>query len=107
MKLNWEQIQDAKERLPDEAKGKTERWLLDILANGLEDNLGGNLIRDSLAGAIRGEKDKNASTDMAKERWTKLLSDEFFRAGVLELAWIQLEGSFPEDSPTEGPDDWI
>lgn len=106
VKLNWGQIQEIKDRLPDEAKEKTERWLLDILANGLEENLGSNLIGDSLADAVRGGKDKDASTDVAKERWINLLRDELFRAGVLELAWIQLEGSFPEDSPAEEPDDW-
>lgn len=105
MKLNWQQIQEAKEQLPDEAKEKTKSWLLDNLANGFEDNLGGNLFGDSLADSIRGEND--ASTDLAKERWMNLLHDEDFRAGVLELAWIQLEGSFPEDSHTEEPDDWI
>lgn len=107
MKLNWGQIQEAKDRLPEEVKKKTERWLLDILANGLEDNLGGNLIGDSLADAIGGGKDKDASTEVAKGRWINLLHDELFRAGVLELAWIQLEGSLPEDSPAEEQDDWI
>lgn len=107
VKLNWGQIQQTKDRLPEEAKEKTERWLLDILANSLEDNLGGNLIGDSLADAVRGRKDEDASTDIAKEHWMNLLRDELFRAGVLELAWIQLEGSFPEDGPAEEPDDWI
>jgi hypothetical protein len=105
LNLNWQQIQEVKERLPDETKEKTKSWLLDILADGLEDNLGGNIIGDSLADSIRGEND--ASADLAKERWMNLLHDERFRAGVLELAWIQLEGSFPEDSNAEEPDDWI
>lgn len=107
LKLNWQQIQEAKERVPDEAEEKAKNWLLDILADGLEDNLGGNLIGDSLADSIRGENDLDASTELAKARWTNLLYDERFRAGVLELAWIQLEGSFPEDSHAEEPDDWI
>ena len=107
MKLDWQQIQEAKDRLPDEAKEKTKNWLLEILADGLEENLGGNLIGDSLADSVRGEHDKAASKDLAKERWMNLLHDERFRAGVLELAWIQLEGSFPADNHAEEPDDWI
>jgi hypothetical protein len=107
LKLNWQEIQGAKERLPDEVKEKSKSWLLDILADGLEDNLGGNLIGDNLANSIRGEKDQDTSGELAKERWTTLLHDENFRAGVLELAWIQLEGSFPEDRSAEEPDDWI
>lgn len=105
--LSWHQIGKAGERLPDEVKERVEDWLLNNLADGLDENLGGNLLGDALAGAIRGEDRAGSSVEIAKERWSALLYDKKFRAGVLELAWIQLEGSFPEDSPVEEPDDWI
>jgi hypothetical protein len=105
--LNWRQIEEAKKWLPDEAKKKTERTVLDILGDNVEETIGGNIIGDSVADAVRGRSEDENTPDSEKERWLALMQNEMFRVGIFELAWIQLEGSFPEDSSTEKPDDWL
>jgi hypothetical protein len=108
-KLDWEAIQAAKERLPEEGKKKAKRKLIDRFADEVKGAIGGNVIGDSFADAVRGEESAEADPDEAeREKWRTRLIDNHFRAKVLELAWIQLEGSFPdEDDQVEEPDDWL
>jgi hypothetical protein len=42
-----------------------------------------------------------------RRRWSVLLQDQAFKRQVLELAWIQLEGSFPDDDSADRLDDWV
>jgi hypothetical protein len=108
-KLDWDAIQAAKERLPDEAKKKAKRTLIDRFADEVKGAIGGNVIGDSFADAVRGEESAEPDPDQAeREKWRTRLIDNHFRARVLELAWIQLEGSFPDDDDiVEEPDDWM
>ncbi len=105
-RLDWQQLQEAKERLPDDLKESAQQRLLDILANGMDDAIGGNVIGDNLADAVRNRDREDESSNNEKKRWVTYLQDEQFCAKLLELAWIQLEGSSPE-MPEEEPDDWL
>lgn len=103
-------LRAARAALPEEAKRRLGGWLRDRLADGVEDLVGGNLIGDSLGEATRGtDKSDPGDEDPAreKERWTALLHNPVFRELVLELAWTNLRGSFPEMEQNEEPDDWI
>lgn len=74
---------------------------------GLEDVLGHNVIGESLADALRGGEREE---DDGGVLWRGHLQDQAFREKVLELAWINLRGSFPEEDRAEGaaePDDWV
>lgn len=107
-RLSWDEIQEAKDALPQEGKEQLEEHVKDRLADGLEDVLGDNVIGESLADAVRGG-DRGEDDDAAL--WHQRLRDEAFREKVLELAWINLRGSFPEEDSTDDPldraDDWV
>ncbi|HUS94846.1 MAG TPA: hypothetical protein VMZ24_06710 [Patescibacteria group bacterium] len=106
-KLDLQEIRSTKENLPEEGKEELEDAIVKRLANEVEDFIGGNVIGDSLADAVRGGGGKTADSDAQQTRWVTLLKGEIFRGKVLELAWIQLEGSFPENDIPSEPDDWI
>ena len=57
-----------------------------------------------MADAVRGKDEELISE---RDRWLILLREPEFRARVIELAWIQLEGSLPEDEAADQLDDWI
>jgi hypothetical protein len=105
-RLDWQAIQAAKERLPDEGQKKLRRKLVDRFADEVEEAVGGNLIGDNLADAVRGRDSSADPEESEREKWRTYLENENFRARVLELAWIQLEGSFPDEQPVE-LDDWM
>jgi hypothetical protein len=103
-RLEWRQIRELRDRLPSEARDKLKSELQDRLADGLEEALGANQISQSLADALRGGKGgREADREI---EWPLLITDQAFRDKVLELAWIQLEGSFPADGRAGEPDDW-
>jgi hypothetical protein len=108
-RLDLDEIRAAGRRLPDDAKKRVGVELRNHLAEGVEDVLGENSIVDGLSAAIRGDVDDRGGdhTDtVERQAWLALLQDDGFRAKVLELAWINLEGSLPEGRSAE-PDDWI
>lgn len=105
-RLSWKEIQEAKERLPEEGKERLQDHVKDRLADGLEDVLGDNVIGESLAEAVRGGDEEEEEETL----WRARLRDEAFHEKVLELAWINLRGSFPEEDEggeAEEPDDWV
>jgi hypothetical protein len=93
----------------DEAKRAAKRSLRDRLRARLGDSVeslaGGNPLGDSLAESVRGKEP--ASTETEAARWQPYLHDEAFRTIALELAWIQLRGSFPEHGPVKDEGDWV
>ena len=105
-RLDWRELRNAKEQLPEQGKDKLEDTLVNRLADDVEDFIGGNVIGDNLADAVRGATREKRDSDDQKSRWVTLLGSEIFRMKVLELAWIQLEGSFPESNSRAEPDDW-
>ena len=105
-KLDLDAIRKSANDLPDLAKDRASNEVTDRLANEIEDFLGDHIISESLADAIRGSEAHADSEESERQRWLALLHDDHFRLVVLELAWIQLEGSFPEEESPDEPDDW-
>lgn len=105
--LDWRTLRELGQSLPDRAKD----WLLDDLnrraADEVEEFAGDNLISDSLADAIRGQETEMSPQAARRRKWIDYLHDPQFRVKVLELAWIQLEGSWPDEQAPEEPDDWV
>lgn len=104
-RLDWQEIRQTAEQLPQEAEQSLRDRLKNKLADTVEDALGGNPIGDELANKVRGRNPDQDPRDAEKQHWQTLLQDNTFRAKLLELAYIQLAGSFPEE--TNQPDDWI
>ena len=103
-RMEWRQLQELRERLPDDVRSKLESELQDRLADGLEEAIGDNLIVDNLANVIRGQE--GGGDEDQRTQWSLLIEDHTFRDKVLAIAWIQLEGSFPDAGRAEEPNDW-
>ena len=105
-RLNWEEIRDVGKQLPEQGKRRLSEHLRDRFADNVEDFLGDSVIGSSLAEAARGGgSDVNA--DPERQQWRARLQDAAFRAYVLELAWINLRGSFPPEEDGTDFDDWV
>lgn len=63
------------------------------------------MIGDALSGRVR-EPDPTAPP-MAQQPWPNRLQEGPFRAKILELAWIQLRGSFPDSEQSNELTDWV
>ena len=105
--MNWEEAKTAVEREWQQGKEKSY-WEVrkrsgDIFAN----YFGGHIFGETAADSIRGRDSTGDPQEDEKLRWQSRLHDPAFRAVALELAWIDLEGSFPEESFNEEPDDWV
>lgn len=105
-RMNWTEAKAALQRELDEGKSKARRGLKDRLAGMVEDGLGGNIFGNTLADNIRGVDSDVDPREQEKTLWQQRLHNDGFRAVALELAWINLEGTFP-DEPTAVPDDWV
>lgn len=105
--LDRAQLVKLKEHLPDLGRNTMNEYLRNRIADELEGFIGGNIIGDNLADALRGRLDDQADGPGVKKFWKSLLRDESFQLQVKTLAWVQLRGSFPEVDSTIEPDDWI
>ncbi|MBP8000021.1 MAG: hypothetical protein KA314_09975 [Chloroflexi bacterium] len=103
----WKSILNVGKTLPEKGKAEAKRQLWERLGDALDDVAGGNVIGDSWVDAVRGRTSPADPYSAEKQTWQTHLQDPTFRAQILELAWLNLSGSFPEDpTPTE-PDDWV
>ncbi len=105
-RMNWTEAKAALQREVDEGEDKARRSLKDRLADMVEDGIGGNIFGNTLADNIRGVDSNADPREQEKSRWQQRLHNNAFRAIALELAWINLEGTFPEE-PSAEPDDWL
>jgi hypothetical protein len=103
-KLDIEVLRKFKEELPEVGTERAWSTLKEHAAKSVEDNIGGNAIGDSLADAVRGYDNEE---DSDSRQWQLLLQENVFKSTVIELAWIQLEGSLPEDDTPVEYDDWV
>jgi hypothetical protein len=106
-KLDWEMIRQARESLLGQGQQQAARHGRDRLGDVVEDFIGGNVIGDSLSDAVRGHSRPDDPHAAEREKWQTHLHDDAFYAQILELAFIQLAGSFPEDTSPPEPDDWL
>lgn len=104
---NWPEAQDALRQEVEKGKDKARRSLKDRLADTLSDQIGGNIFGDTLADNVRGLDSNVDAYDREKAVWQNRLRDKSFRAIVLELAWIDLAGSFPDENDEKSLDDWV
>ena len=105
--LDLNELRQTADELPDRARDYGEKSAADRLASEVEDFLGDSVISESLADTIRVGASPDALDVTEGDRWRAHLQDPIFRAKVVELAWIQLEGSFPAEESREEPDDWL
>lgn len=103
-RLDLEALRKFRDELPEHGKERAWKTLKDQTADSVEDNIGGNVIGDSLADAVRGDESEEFPDS---QQWQLLLDDKAFKSKVLDLAWIQLEGSLPEDDSPVEYDDWV
>ncbi len=106
-RLDADDLRIIVDSLPDTIRKTVRRSLRDRLADRLESAIGGNPIGDAMSEAARGQSPAAGSSTSEADRWHALLRYEPFRQRVLELAWIALEGSFPDDETKTEPDDWV
>ena len=104
---NWQQAQDAIRQEVEKGKAQARRSLKERLAGIVHDQLGDNIFSDTLADNIRGVDSGEDPRDREKAMWQARLRDEAFRAIVLEMAWINLEGTMPDEKYDPEPDDWV
>ncbi len=104
---NWPEAKDALQQEVEKGKDKARRSLKDRLADTISDQIGGNILGDTLADNVRGVDSNVDAYDREKAIWQNRLRDESFRAIVLELAWIDLAGSFPDENDEKSLDDWV
>ena len=102
----WRSILNVGKTLPEKGKAEAKRQLWERLGDALDEVAGGNVIGDSWVETVRGRAQPTDPHDAAKQTWQTHLQDPTFRAQILELAWLNLSGSFPED-PTPESDDWV
>ena len=102
----WRSILNMGQTLPEKGRAEAKRQLRERLGDTLDDVVGDNVIGESWADAVRGRARPSDPYDATKQTWQTHLQDPTFRAQLLELAWLNLSGSFPDDTPTEA-DDWI
>ena len=105
-RMNWVEAKTAVSREIESGKKKARRSLKDRFANAVEDQIGGNIFGDTLADNIRGVDAKTDPDEREKQQWQARLKQDAFRAIALELAWINLEGTFPPERTSES-DDWV
>lgn len=102
----WRSILNVGKTLPEKGKAEAQRQVRGRLGDALDDMVGDNVIGESWADAVRGRARPDDPYAAEKQTWQTHLQDPTFRAQILELAWINLSGSFPNTTSTE-PNDWV
>lgn len=103
----WRSILNVGKTLPEKGKAEAKRQLREGLGDALDNMAGGNVIGDSWVDEVRGRATPTDPYDTEKQTWQTHLQDQTFRAQILELAWLNLSGSFPNDPTPAEPDDWV
>jgi hypothetical protein len=104
---NW---REAKHSLKEEwRKGKkaSEKKLRNRLGSFVQDKVGGNVFGDTLADNVRGVDSTIDPREAEKKLWQNRLHDAEFKQMVLNLAWLDLEGSLPKEDDPADTDDWV
>ena len=105
-RMNWTEAKVTLQREVESGKRKARKSLKDRFADAVQDQIGGNIFGDTLSDNIRGVDSSTDPREQEKQQWQARLQNQAFRAISLELAWINLEGTFPPEAESE-PDDWV
>lgn len=103
---NWTEAKAALQKEVESGKNKARRSLKERLAGAIEDQIGGNIFGDTLADNIRGVDSSEDPREREKQQWQNRLGNDAFRTVALDIAWMNLEGTFPDEAEDE-PDDWV
>jgi len=106
-RMNWAEAKTAVEREWQRGKEKSYWELRERSGDIFADYFGGHVFGETVADNIRGQDSTVDRQDEEKQRWQGHLHDPAFRAIALELAWVNLEGSFPDEPLDEKPNDWV
>lgn len=104
---NWQEAKDAARQEFENGKEKLRGRLKDRLADALSNQIGSNIFGDTLADNMRGVDSNVDAYDREKALWQDRLRDESFRTIALELAWINLDGTLPDENDEKSDDDWV
>ncbi|MCP4416471.1 MAG: hypothetical protein GY805_07605 [Chloroflexi bacterium] len=104
-RMNWTEAKAALQNELESGKTKARRGLKDRLADMVDESIGGNIFGDTLADNVRGVDSNEDPRAQEKAAWQARLHEDSFRAVALELAWINLEGTFPDEVEADA-DDW-
>ncbi|MEJ2748969.1 MAG: hypothetical protein P8183_13845 [Anaerolineae bacterium] len=105
---NWQEAKDAARQELEKGKKTIRRSLKNRLADVVSDQLGDNIFGNTLADNVR-DADSNTDTyGREKVIWQSRLHDTDFREIVLQLAWIDLADTLPQEkSESRHHDDWV
>lgn len=104
--MNVRQAKRGVKKEIEERKKQFRSDIMDRLGGLVEDNIGGNLFGDTLADNIRGRDSNRDEYAEEKQRWQNLLRDDAFRMVALQLAWINIGDTLPDEEQAES-DDWV
>lgn len=106
-RMQWSEAKNALEEEWLQKKEKNYWEFRRRTGDAFARQFGGHLFGDTAADALRGVDSTADPGDQEKQTWQSRLPDPAFRAIALELAWINLEGTFPPETPDEPADDWV
>ena len=104
--MNVQQAKRGVKKEIEERKKQFRSDLMDRLGDLVEDNIGGNIFGDTLADNVRGRDSNRDDYAEEKQRWQNHLRDDAFRMVALQLAWINIGDTLPDEEQAE-PDDWV
>jgi len=103
---NWDQAKHSIKGEYQKGKEVSGKKFKNRLGDFVQDKVGGNVFGDTLADNVRGVDSTKDPREAEKELWQSRLHDSEFKEMVIQLAWIDLEGSLPQEDETE-TDDWV
>jgi len=103
---NWDQAKHSIKGEYKKGKEASGKKFKNRLGDFVQDKVGGNVFGDTLADNVRGVDSTKDPREAEKEQWQRRLHDSEFKEMVIQLAWIDLEGSLPQEDETE-TDDWV
>ncbi len=106
-RMRWGEAKAALEREWMQYKEKSYWDFRQRSGDAFARHFGGHIFGETAADAIRGVSGDDNPHDQEKQKWQSHLQDPAFRAFTLELAWVDLEGAFPDEPADAGPDDWV
>ena len=104
--MNLEQAKRGVKKEIEERKKQFRSDVMDRLGGLVEDNIGGNIFGDTLADNIRGHDSNRDEYNEEKQQWQSRLRDEAFHIVALQLAWINIGDTLPDEETAES-NDWV
>lgn len=104
---NWDQAKSSLKREWKKGQEASSKKFKNRLGDFVEDKVGGNVFGDTLADNVRGVDSTKDPREVEKEIWQSRLHDAEFKSMILNLAWLDLEGSLPKEDDPSDTDDWI